>query len=303
MSAAKSRNKAGRATVSAHLAMLCYSLLIAGSFSFGSLAAPHISPPVINALRFTAATLLMGGMLFVGNNRRLTLPPALWRFLVLGGLMGTYFILMFFALRLTDPVSTGAVFTLIPLMAAVFGYLLLGQRTRGLVWVSLLVSAAGALWVVFRADIWNALAFRVGRGEFLFFFGCMCQALYAPMVRLLNRGENVFEFTVWTLAGCTVFVTAFAIPELGQVDWAGLGPVVWLVIAYLTVCSTAISFLLLQYASMHLPAARVFPYGYLIPTFVIAIEALLGHGLSSYVVMLGALLTALGLIIMFFLPE
>ena len=42
---------------------------------------------------------------------------------ILGGLLAGYFILMFEALRLTDPVSTGAVFTLTPIMSAGFGWL------------------------------------------------------------------------------------------------------------------------------------------------------------------------------------
>lgn len=286
----------------AHLAMLGYSLIIAGSFSFGALAAPHIAPLALNAIRFLAATVLMGGALYLfGGARRI--PEAPWRFLVLGALMGAYFVLMFVALRITDPVSTGAVFTLIPLMAAVFGYFILGQRTRPVVWAGLLVAAMGALWVIFRGDLSRALAFRVGAGEAIFFVGCACQALYAPLVRLLNRGEGVFEFTVWTLAGCAICVTLFAVPDLVAVDWRGLGPVVWAAMAYLTIGATAISFLLLQYGSMHLPAAKVFPYGYLIPSFVIVFEAMLGHGWTQGAVAVGAAISVIGLIVLVRAPD
>ena len=299
----KRQDAAAGRRMRAHLAMLAYAVLIAGSFSFGALAAPHVEPAALNAVRFLAATLLMGGILWLRPGARRRIPPALWRFLLLGSLMAAYFVLMFVALRITDPVSTSAVFTLIPMMTAVFGYLLLGQRTRGLVWASLVISAVGALWVIFRADLARALAFEVGRGEALFFVGCVCQALYAPLVRRLNRGEGVFEFTVWTLAGCTACLALFALPDIAATDWAGLGWTVWLAIAYLTVCSTALSFLLLQYASMHLPAAKVFPYGYLIPSIVIVIEAMLGHGWASAAVAAGAVVTVLGLVIMVSTPD
>lgn len=281
----------------AHLAMLGYALLIAGSFSFGSLAAPHMPSAVLNMVRFVAATILMGAVL-AGSGGSLRVPAAPWRFLLLGALMAAYFVLMFVALRLTDPVSTSAVFTLIPLLAAVFGFFILGQRTRLVVWAGLLIAAFGALWVIFRADLARALAFRVGEGEAIFFVGCVCQALYAPLVRLLNRGESILEFTVWTLAACTICVSVFGIPQLGAVDWAGLDSVVWLAIAYLTVAATAISFFLLQYGSMHLPAAKVFPYGYLIPSFVILIEATLGHGWAAGIVAIGAVISVLGLAVL-----
>ncbi|MBL8581562.1 MAG: DMT family transporter, partial [Rhizobiaceae bacterium] len=189
-------------------------------------------------------------------------------------------------------------FTLIPLLAAIFGGFILGQKTRPVVWLGLVIAAFGALWVIFRADLARALAFHVGVGEAIFFVGCVCQALYAPLVRLLNRGESVLEFTVWTLAGCTIAVSAFAIPEMGSVDWATLDTTVWLALAYLTVGATAISFFLLQYGSMHLPAAKVFPYGYLIPSFVIVLEAMLGHGWTEPLVAVGALISVAGLLLL-----
>ncbi|MEW9806027.1 DMT family transporter [Mesorhizobium sp. ZMM04-5] len=290
------RPGAPRTAMIARLAMLAYALIIAGSFSFGALAAPHVPSSVLNLVRFLAAFLLMAALLRIVRGP-LKVPVAPWRFLLLGGLMGAYFVLMFIALQLTDPVSTSAVFTLIPFMAAGFGFLLLGQRTHPVVLAGLMIAAAGALWVIFRGEIARLSAFHVSTGGVIFFIGCACQALYAPLVRLLSRGESVFEFTVWTLLGCTLCLLPFAIPQLAETDWAGLNWVVWGAIAYLVIFATAISFFLLQYASMHLPSAKVFPYAYLTPSFVIVLEAGLGHGLPSLAIVAGAALTVLGLLV------
>lgn len=43
-----------------HLAMLGFSALVAGSFSLGSMAAPHIAPAALNGPRFFIAALLVG---------------------------------------------------------------------------------------------------------------------------------------------------------------------------------------------------------------------------------------------------
>ncbi len=290
--------QARRVVLLSHCAMMAYALLIAGSFSLGALAAPHVPPAVLNFVRCTLAAVLMGA-LFRATRGPLTLPVAPWRFLLLGGLMATYFVLMFVALRITDPVSTGAVFTLIPFMAAIFGFFLLGQRTRPVVWLGLLIAAAGAIWVIFGGDVTRLREFHVGPGESIFFVGCAGQALYAPLVKLLRRDESVLEFTVWTLAGCALCLLAFAARQLAGTDWAGLGTVVWLAIAYLVVCATAVSFFLLQFASMHLPAAKVFPYSYLTPSLVIVLEILLGHGWVSASVAAGAVVTVLGLVVIF----
>lgn len=286
-----------------HVAMLIYAALVAGSFSYGALAAPHIGASSLTALRFFLAAILMGAALIALSGRVPKFPQSFWRYGLLGTLMGIFFILMFVALRITDPVSTSAVFTLIPLMSAVFGYVLLRQISRGVVVISLIVAAIGALWVIFRGDLARAMAFDVGRGEAIFFIGCVCQAAYGPLVRLLNRGESVLEFTFWTLAAATLCVTVYASPEMLETVWADLPAVVWYCLAYLAIFATAISFFLLQYASMRLPAGKVFAYGYLIPSFVIILEGLLGHGWASPIVAVGALITVIGLVVLVFAPD
>ena len=102
-----------------------------------------------------------------------------WRYPVLGGLLASYFILMFEALRLTDPVSTGAIFTLTPIMSAVLGYLLMRQITRPSAAFALLLAGAGAVWVIFRADVEAMLGLELGFGEQIFLIGC---ALWAGKV-------------------------------------------------------------------------------------------------------------------------
>lgn len=286
-----------------HGAMLLYAALVAGSFSYGALAAPHIGASSLTAMRFLLAAILMMMAMIALSGRVPAFPKGVWRYALLGSLMGVFFILMFVALRITDPVSTSAVFTLIPLMSAVFGYFLLRQVSRPVVVISLIIAAIGALWVIFRGDPARAMAFDVGRGEMIFFVGCVCQAAYGPLVRLLNRGEGVLEFTCWTLVAATVCVTLYASPELLETDWRALPAVVWYCLAYLAVFATAISFFLLQYASMRLPAGKVFAYGYLIPSFVIILEGLLGHGWASPFVAIGALITVIGLVVLVYAPD
>lgn len=291
----------GRQKLLGHLAGLCFAALVAGSFSFGALAAPHIGPAAINAARFLLGTAIMGvaAWLLIGGGA-LARPRAPWRFLVLGGLMAIFFVTMFVALQFTAPVSTGAVFTLMPLMSAGFGYLFLGQVPRPLVVFSLVVAAAGAIWVIFRGDLDAILGFDVGRGEMIFFFGCACHAAYAPLVRKLNRGEPVLTFTFWTLMATGIVITAYGLREILGTAWAELPVIVWAVIAYLAVFTTAGTFFLLQFATLRLPASKVLAYGYLMPSIVILYEGMLGHGWVSASVAAGALVTVLALAVVVF---
>ncbi|PTW46107.1 DMT family transporter [Rhodovulum kholense] len=278
-----------------HLAMLSFSALVAGSFSFGSLIANDIDPVALNALRFLLAGVLIGAAAALGPGLRRRQFRAPWRFLVLGTVFALYFVLMFEGLKTAAPVPTAAVFTLTPVMSAGFGWLFLRQRATPRVAAALAIGGAGALWVIFRADLGALLRFDLGRGEAVFFIGCVAHAAYTPLVRKLNRGEPALVFTFGMMLAALLVLTLYGAPALVATDWAALPPLVWAVLAYLAVCASAMTFVLLQYAALRLPAAKVMAYTYLTPSWVILWEIALGHGAPRALVLGGVALTVLAL--------
>lgn len=280
-----------------HLAMLAFSALVAGSFSLGSMASVHIDPAAFNAVRFVIGAVVVAGMvvrLTPGGFQRLHFR-APWRYLLLGGLFGAYFVLMFEGLKTAPPVSAAAVFTLTPIMTAGFGFLLLRQVMTGRMALALAIGAAGALWVIFRADLSALLAFEIGRGEVIYFIGCIAHALYTPLVRMLNRREPVLVFTFGTMVGGAVVLFGWGWAEVLATDWANLPAIVWVTLGYTAIFASAVSIVLLQFASLRLPASKVMAYTYLTPTWVIGWEFFLGNGLPTVFVLGGVMLTVLAL--------
>ncbi|PSL22279.1 DMT family transporter [Shimia abyssi] len=281
-----------------HLAMLAFSALVAGSFSLGSLSANEIDPAAFNAVRFLLAAVLIGFAAWFGKGVPRSTLTAPWRYLILGGLFATYFVLMFEGLKTAAPVSTAAVFTLTPLMSAGFGFALLRQITTRRMWLALAIGAIGALWVIFRADFEAFLQFRVGQGEIYYFFGCIAHALYTPMVRKLNRGETPLVFTLGTLIAGFVLLTGYAWSDLRAVDWVALPSIVWIALVYVAVFATAGSFVLLQSAALRLPSAKVMAYTYLVPSWVAVWEIALGNGVPNVLVLGGVALTIVALLLL-----
>jgi drug/metabolite transporter (DMT)-like permease len=287
----------------AHLAMLAFSALIAGSFTTGAMVANDIRPVPLNAVRFVLAAAIMGGVAFGVARHRFMFPPAPWRFGIMGALMAVYFVTMFIALTMTQPVATSAVFTLLPLMTAVTAWAIVGQRSGPVVLLSLVIAALGAIWVIFRGDLGALMRFDIGRGELIYLVGCIAYAIYTPLLRRFSRGEPSLVQSFWTLAASAVWIALSGIPDIAGTDWLHLPPLVWWVVLYLAVGPTAICFFLIQFASLRLPAPKVIAYGYLTPGFVIVFEALAGHGWPSLGVVAGAGVTVLGLVILAAVPD
>lgn len=275
--------------------MVLFALFISGSFTVGSLMVPYLEPAPLNAMRFAAAALLMAGLAFGVRRHAFGVPAQPLRFVLYGVLNAIYFVTMFVALTLTEPVATSAVFTLTPLLAALFAFVLLGQRSRPIVLVSLLIAGVGALWVIFRGDPGALAAFDIGAGEAIFFGGCVCYALVSPLMRRLAQDEPGMVFTFWSLLATALAIGLYATPGLLALDWGQLPPVIWWGLLYLVIFPTAASTFLLQFASLRLPSSKVMAYGYLVPSFVILIEGLVGNGWASPAIMAGALATLVGL--------
>ena len=286
---------AGNPALQGHLAMLTFSALVAGSFLLGAQVAGEIAPAAINALRFALAAIIIGIAAMATGGIPRSAARAPWRYLVLGGFFALYFLLMFEGLKTASALNTSAVFTLTPVLSAGFGLVLLGQVTTRRMALALAIGALGAVWVIFRGDWQAARAMDIGRGEVIFFFGCVSHAVYTPLVRRLNRGERplVFSFGMM-IAGCLI-LGLFGWRDLATTNWAGLRPLVWITIGYLVVFASASTFVLLQFATMRLPSAKVMAYTYLTPSWVILLELATGQGAPPALTLVGIALTVVAL--------
>ncbi len=282
--------------------MLGFSALVAGSFSLGGLMANMISPTAFSAVRFLLAAALLGSAVAAmsrpekGGIRRAGAAP--WRYLVLGGLLAAYFVLMFEGLKTAEPVSAAAVFTLTPLMSAGFGWLLLGQRLTRRIAVALALGAAGAVWVIFRADLAALMRFQIGRGEAIYLAGCASHALYTPMVRKLNRGESPVVFSFGVLVAGLSILGVLGLDEIRVTDWTALPAIVWITLAYTALFATAVTFVLLQYAALRLPSSKVMAYTYLTPSWVALWEVALGKGVPPALTLVGVAGIVLALVLL-----
>ena len=281
-----------------HAAMLCFSVLIAGSFSFGSMIANDISPIALTAVRFGLAACIIGLVAFFTRKITKSAMQSSWRYFILGGTFSLYFVLMFEGLRSATPISAAAVFTLMPAMSSFLGFIILKQKISSYGLVAIIIGTIGSLWVVFRADMLALVVFRVGTGELIYFLGCIAHAFLPILFRQLNRGENAIMVTYGMLVSGTVILSVYGAEEILQTNWKGLTFLIWGTIVYLAVFATSLSFLCMQFASIHLPATNVMAYTYLTPIWVLVLERILQHETPPIWISGGVILSIVSVIIL-----
>lgn len=288
-----------KSTTQGHLAMLGFSALVAGSFSLGARTANLIDPAALTMARFVVAvaTMAIAAQLFGPGFKRAHFRGS-WRWLLLGSIYAIYFVLMFEALKTATSVSTAAVFTLSPILSAGIGWLMLRQRTTGRMAIAIAIGALGALWVIFRGSLGNALRLDIGKGELIYFLACVFHAALPALMRKTHRGEPPMVATTLLLIGGFITLLPWGVPKALATDWRAVEPLVWATIVYTAVAASALTALLMGFASQRLPGAKVMAYTYLVPSWVIGWEIALGGSAPPVAVLGGIALTILALILL-----
>ena len=286
-----------------HLAMLAFSGLVAGSFALGVKVANDITPAAFTLIRFVIAVSILATVLLIKTEFTKKVFKAPWRFFVLGGCIAIYFVLMFEGLKIASSVSLAAVFTFAPLLSGLFGYILVRQKMSLSIFTALIIGAIGALWVVFEGNFQRLIMLEFGLGEMIFFCGVVFHALYTPLSRKLNRGESPLGFAFATTLGATILMIFYGIGDVYQTDLLNLSWMVWLTLFYTALFASALTFFLIQYATLVLPSSKVMAYTYLVPSWALMWELGLGQNISIYNIGLGILLTIFALVILLWAPE
>ena len=292
-----------KSVASGHMAMLLFSLLVSGSFVLGSIIANLISPDLVTFLRFLIAFIAITILILYQSKFCFLKYLSIGRSLILGALISIYFITMFEGLKTASSTSMAVVFTLTPLLAGFFDLIFSNRVMSRKVWITVVVAAIGALWIIFDGNIQNFINFKVGYGEKLFFIGCICHALYAALIPKFNNGEPAIIQTFGTLISGIIILGLFSNKEIINHNWIDFPVVVLLTILYLAIFATAASFFLIQYSAVRLSSIKVMAYTYAVPIWVVLLQIIFLQQLPNTITFVGAFVILVSLLILLFNDE
>ena len=280
----------GESTVGVHAAVFVAMFLISFSYPVGEAIANELDTGVLLFLRFAVATIVFGSL--VAWRHGLAWPG--WRaiagYAAISTSLVAFFWCMFYGLRTTSALNTGAISTLIPGLTAIPGAILVGERLGWHRLAALGIGLVGALWVVFRGDWDRFLALDLNEGDLIYFAGCVAMGFYSPLVKLFHRGEPVMVMTFWIATINAVSFLLIANSAFWTMDWGAVPLFAYGGVAFVTLCSTVIASFLMQWGTIRIGPTRVQAYSYLLPALVLLIDWALGKGLPSMLTIPGILI-------------
>ncbi len=190
--------------------------------------------------------------------------------------LAIFFWCMFESLRYTSVLNTGALYTLVPAITAVYALFINREITSKFRSFGLILGTIGALWIVFRGDYGAFIGLKFNYGDLIFIVGCLFLGLYNPLVKKFYNGEPMEVMTFWVLLSGAGWLLIASGSNILNVDWSGIENRVYGGILYLSLFSTLITFFLLQICVVRIGATKVAAYGFLTPMFVIVISISIG---------------------------
>lgn len=280
-----------------HGLMLLTIILVASSFPVGSAITNALPPEVMMFIRFLLAAILFAPYVFIKNG--LTFPSfkKMIHYTILSVPLVAFFWCMFESLRYTSVFNTGALYTLVPAITAVYALFINQEVTYKLRSFGLFIGTLGALWIVFRGSYSAFIGLELNYGDLIFIVGCLFLGLYNPLVKKLYNGEPMEIMTFWVLLSGAGWLLIASGNSISSIHWYGIESRVYGGILYLSLFSTLITFFLLQLCIVRIGATKVAAYGFLTPIFVMIISISIGMDKFEIITLPGILLVILAMFI------
>lgn len=281
------------------LAFLLVYLIWGSTYTGIRVAVEHIPPALLSGIRFMAA----GAFLLVycalsGRRIRLTLKDALL-LLVIGVLLlsGGNMLLAYSEQYLPSGLSA-LIVAVVPLWVALIeGFILRGDRLKGLGWFGLALGLVGLvvlLWPQLAPAIRHNAAASVLNKALLFssgalLFGSLCWSVGSIVSRRTQLSLDPFAATAWEMAlgGTVNMMIAFALNDHHKVVWTARGIVATV---YLGIFGSLVGFTAYIWLLEHVPTPKVATYAYVNPVVAVLLGWLMLHEEMNRYIIAGAVI-------------
>lgn len=252
----------------AHQGMLLWALIVGLSFPAVGLLSEGLPPLLLTALRFCVAALSLAPLVWRQPN---VLPslPGLALYALMGLSLAGFFGAMFWAAHRTSALTMATLYVSVPLLAYFLGRVI-GVEQRAIKLLGILaLGAIGALALAWAESSGQSSEVQFGIGAGAFFIGCVASALYPVLSKWgINRQWLSPRAEVRTFWSLLIGAALVALPgafgdqpqRLLQMTLVDL-----LLLAYLGVFSSGVTFFLMQRATAVLTPGAVTAYSYLVP--------------------------------------
>ena len=239
--------------------MLLVTLIWGGNFTVMKLGLDAMPPLAYTGLRFLLACVLLWAVL-KWREGRVALPPGvLWPMIVLGVLGNTVYQIGFtLALAMSTATNCALIISTMPAVVATLGHVTgIELTTPRMRWGIAIATCGVALVVAARGIAFDATTVR---GDLLAIGATVVWAIYTLGLKKLPPTVSPLAVTAHTTFTGTPGLVLAGLPGMLAVDWANVPTVAWGSMAYASVLSLGVAYLIWNASVVRVGSSRTAVY-------------------------------------------
>ena len=246
---------------------------------FIKLALASVPMFTLNAIRFTFSLMIMGFFHYqhVRKNGATEMNRGDYIYVIVLGLFGNlvYQALFIFGLTQTTAGNVALLMSSTPLWAALISQFFKIDRLVGGIWLGLLISLGGTIFVVLNGGKTLDFSDETLPGNLLIIGAAMAWATYTVFAKPKLQKVPAVTLTFYGLLFSIPALWGMAFIDAGDVDWFAVPVSAWAIIALSGTLSTGLALILWQSANHIMGPARTAAYNNLPPIITIVVGFLL----------------------------
>lgn len=274
------------------------------NFPIIKFALDTVHPVVVNAIRITISTFLLGAVYIYQQRQSPQDSLAVIRshgWAIAGlGLLGhvLYQVAFIFGLDYTTSGNAALIMASSPFATGLAGYLLSTERLNKQAWAGLLVTVVGTGIVVLGGSQQVSLGATTLTGNLIMVGAALGWGAYTALSKPLLGPISPLGLTFLTMLAAPPLFWAMALPYLPATNWAAVDWKVWTALLYSGALSTGLAYVLWNRAVKFVGASHTAGFGNLVPIIALTSGALLLDEPVFPLQLLGGALIIGGLLVM-----
>ncbi|HOT13791.1 MAG TPA: EamA family transporter [Bacteroidales bacterium] len=278
----------------AHLALFAGNFLYGVNYVIAKKTMGYISPEAVIFLRILPSTMLFWAIAFITRNSMVNGRPE-YKNLFIAGLLGVFLNQFLFikGLSLSSPIDSAIIITSNPVFVLVMAALILKEKVTKLKVSGIIIGASGALLL---AGSKGLVAYNPEHltGDILLLVNSASFAIYMMYAKpLMQKYDSVFVLK-WTFLFGSLLYLPFGIKPMLAVQWSQLPMSIYAALFYIVICTTVLTYFLINYGIRHLSPTTVSIYIYIQPVVSVVMAFLTGTDTLNWINISAGLLVCFG---------
>ena len=276
----------------AHTLVFIATILIAFSFIVSGKLSGLIDPISLTLFRFVFAFIVLLPFILLIKVYREKIKQSFFKGLKISLFYSLYFILLFKSLETTSALNTATLFTLVPLVTAVFANFVFHNKLNFLKLFIYIIGMIGTIIVIFDGSMDAIISLSFNKGDIVFLFAVLSMAIYSISAKYFyEKDDNALVITLTTLFGGIIWMSLALLIFDIPLEWTKIqGENLWYML-YLSIGATLMTVFLCQKATVTIGPNNVMAYVYFNPAIVAFIMYIFEGQSINIVVLIGILIS------------